>query len=218
MLPAINQVMKKHIWILVHLLAWIPFILLATNFWLGNLSVNPIQDMTHITGEAAIRLLVISLACTPLNILFGWRWVLPLRKPLGLYAFMYACLHFLVFVGLDFGFDWGLIWLEIVEKQYAIVGFLALLILLPLALTSNRWSMRLLKKNWKRLHQLVYLAGILAVLHFLWARKLALDPEALIYGGILAILLSLRLPPIRKTIINYRQQRKRLTEAAPQSQ
>lgn len=202
--------LKKHwLWLLTNIAALIPLIWLIIDFLLDNLSFNPIQDLTLRTGDAAIKLLLLSLACTPLNILFGWRWPLPLRKPLGLYAFMYASIHFFIFIGLDYSFDWRLIWEATFDKRYALVGFGALLILLPLALTSNRWSMGYLRKNWKRLHQLVYGAGILAVLHFLWARKLALDPEAMLYGFILLLLLIIRLPPIRRTVVSWRQRRQR---------
>ncbi len=205
---------KNWLLLLVHLGAWVPLIWLGLAFALGYLSINPIQDLTFATGEGAIRLLVLSLACTPISIVFGWRQVLPLRKWLGLYAFLYAMLHFIIFIWLDYGLNLELVWADgLVQKPYIIVGFISLLILLPLAITSNQQSMRLLKKNWKRLHQLVYLAAILAVLHFLWARKSAFDPEALVYGGILAALLIVRIPAVRKSITNYR--RGRGTAAAP---
>ncbi|MDM8519900.1 protein-methionine-sulfoxide reductase heme-binding subunit MsrQ [Anaerolineales bacterium HSG6] len=202
-----NWFKKNWLWVTVHTLALLPLSFLIIDTASGNLSVNPIQKMTHITGETAIRLLVLSLACTPLNIIFGWRQVIPLRKPLGMYTFMYAALHFLIFIGLDYGFDAGLVWEATFEKQFALVGFLALALMIPLALTSNRWSMRRLGKNWKRLHQLVYLISILAVLHFLLSRKLTLDPEVLIYGGVILMLLAIRVPPIRKKITAYRRTR-----------
>ena len=196
----------KNKWLLplVNILALIPLAWMLADFFLGNLSINPIQELTFRTGEASLRILMLSLACTPVHILFGWRWALPLRKPLGLYAFMYGCLHFLVFTGLDFGFNLELIVETTFEKRFALVGFAALVLMTPLAITSNRWSMRRLGKNWKRLHQVVYLCGILIILHFLWARKLALDPEALIYGLVLLLLLAVRIPPVRKAIRRMR--------------
>ena len=195
-----NWIKKNWLWATVHTVALLPLFFLLADAWLNNLSVNPIQEMTQRTGKTAIRLLVLSLACTPLKIIFGWRQFLLLRKPLGLYTFVYATLHFFVFIGLDYGFDLGLIWEATFEKLFALIGFVALALMTPLALTSNRWSMRQLGKNWKRLHQLVYLISILAVLHFLWSRKLALDPEPLVYGGIILILLAIRMSPIRKKI------------------
>jgi len=202
---------KNGLWLTVHGLALIPLIWLLIDFGLDNLTANPIQNITIRTGDAAIKLLVLSLACTPLNIIFGWKQALPLRKPLGLYAFMYASLHFLTFIVLDYGLQWGLIFEATFEKQFAIVGFFALLILTPLALTSNQWAMKRLGKNWKRLHQAVYAAGVLVALHFMWARKLDLDPEALLYGSVIVLLLITRIPPIRKILTSFRQKRKTVT-------
>ena len=199
---------KNGLWITVHFAALIPLMWLLVDFWFDNLTVNPVQNITIRTGDTAIQLLILSLACTPLNIIFGWKQVLPLRKPLGLYAFMYASLHFLTFIGLDYGFRWGLIYEATFEKQFALVGFFALFILTLLAITSNRWAMKQVGKNWKRLHQTVYGAGLLAALHFMWARKLDLDPEALLYGGVIITLLIIRLPQIRKLFTNFRQKRK----------
>lgn len=188
---------------LTHLGSLFPLAWLLWDYFSDGLTVNPIQDITFRTGKAALILLVLSLACTPLNILFGWRLVLPLRKPLGLYAFMYVSLHFLIFVGLDYGFDWGLLYEAIFEKRYALVGFAAFLMLLPLALTSTQGWMRRLGKNWKRLHRWVYLAGLLAVVHYVWLVKSDIR-EPLIYGAIVVALLLLRLSWVRKTITTWR--------------
>lgn len=188
---------------LTHLGALFPLAWLLWDYFTDGLTVNPIQDITFRTGKAALILLVLSLACTPLNILFGWRSVLPLRKPLGLYAFLYVSLHFLIFVGLDYGFDWDLLYEAIFEKRYALVGFAAFLILLPLALTSTQGWMRRLGKNWKRLHRWVYLAGLLAVVHYVWLVKSDIR-EPLVYGAIVLVLLLLRLSWVRKTVTAWR--------------
>ncbi|MFN8455626.1 MAG: protein-methionine-sulfoxide reductase heme-binding subunit MsrQ [Anaerolineae bacterium] len=188
---------------MTHLGALFPLAWLLWDYFTDGLTVNPIQDITFRTGKPALILLVLSLACTPVNILFGWRSVLPLRKPLGLYGVMYVSLHFLTFVGLDYGFDWGLLYGAIFEKRYALVGFAAFLILLPLALTSTQGWMRRLGKNWKRLHRWVYLAGLLAVVHYVWLVKSDIR-EPLVYGAIVAALLLLRLPFIRKPITTWR--------------
>lgn len=198
--------------IITHLGGWFPLAWLAWDFWQGSntkLLINPFQEITFRTGEAAIILLMLSLACTPVNILTGFRPVLALRKPLGLFAFMYATLHFAVFI-IDNGYvsnsiHWLAIYEATFEKRFALVGFAAFVILLALALTSNQWSMRQLKKNWKRLHQLVYAAGILAVIHFVWLVKSDIR-EPLIYGAILTLLLVLRIPSVRKWVINTRRQ------------
>ncbi len=191
--------------------------------WLGwqyaynQLGVNPIQELTFRTGKSALILLVLSLTCTPLNILSGFKRVLVLRRPLGLYAFLYAGLHFLIFVGLDYGFDTMLIGQEIAEKRYILVGLAAFVLLVPLAVTSTQGWMRRLGKNWKRLHRIVYGATFLAVLHYLWAVKSDIR-EPLVYGGVIGVLLVLRLPPVRRVVQHWRGYRvvdKRLSVQPP---
>ncbi len=202
-----NNVMTtlKKNWLrwLTHFGALIPLAWLLWDFWQDQLTFNPIQDMTFRTGKAALILLTLSLACTPVNTISGWRQVLPLRKPLGLYAFMYASLHFLIFVGLDYGFDWELLQEAIFEKKYALVGFAAFLILIPLAITSTKGWMKRLGQNWKRLHRWVYLAGILVVIHYIWLVK-ADTREPLIYGAIIGLLLLARLPVVRRVLTQFR--------------
>ncbi|GAB4458509.1 MAG: ferric reductase-like transmembrane domain-containing protein [Anaerolineae bacterium] len=199
---------KNWLRILTHVGAVTPLAWLLWDYWFDNLTVNPIQDITFRTGKPALILLVLSLACTPVNTLFGFKQALPLRKPLGLYAFMYVSLHFLIFIGLDYGFDWGLLYEAIFEKRYALVGFAAFLILLPLAVTSTQGWMRRLGKNWKRLHRWVYLAGILAVIHYVWLVKSDIR-EPLLYGAAVALLLILRLPAVRKAVTNFRSRFKK---------
>lgn len=194
--------------ILVHIGALIPLALLVWDFAWGQLSVNPIEEIQLRTGKYALVLLVLSLACTPINIIFGTKWVLPLRRLLGLYAFGYACLHFLNFVGLDYGFDFALIREDILEKRYALAGFAAFLSLLLLAVTSTRGWMKRLGKNWERLHWLVYLAGLLAVTHFVWQTKADLR-EPLIYGAVVVLLLIVRLPQVRKVLSGFRSRLKK---------
>lgn len=191
--------MRKVNWlkIAVHIGALTPIVLTIWNFWRGQLSVNPIQDVTFLTGWYALVLLILSLACTPLNTFLGWRWVLPLRKLFGLYAFLYAGLHFLIFVGLDYGFDLELIWQTILEKRYVLVGFTAFLLLIPLAITSTKGWMRRLGKNWKRLHRLVYFVSPLVIVHFVWLVKSDIR-RPLAYGAVIALLLILRLPWVRR--------------------
>ena len=165
--------------------------------------VDPVREITTFTGKTAIILLILSLACTPFITLTGWKPVGRVRRALGLYAFLYAGLHFLTFVGLDYGFDPELIWGGIFAQRYVVVGFAAGLILLTLALTSTRGWQKRLRRNWKRLHRLVYLAGILVAVHVMWLSK---DPsEPLRYVVVIALLLALRLPPVRKAISQARQ-------------
>jgi sulfoxide reductase heme-binding subunit YedZ len=198
-----KTVRTRWLQIATHIGALLPLAILIWAYWQDQLTVNPIQEITFRTGKTALNLLVLSLAVTPVNIVFGFRQVLPLRKLLGLYAFLYVSLHFLVFVWLDYGLDLELLKEAIFEKRYALVGFAAFLILIPLAITSTKGWMKRLGKNWKRLHRFVYLVGLLAVVHYVWLVKSDIR-EPLIYGAVVGLLLLLRLAPIRKAISNTR--------------
>ena len=188
----------------VHVGSWVPLALILLDYFRDNLTANPIQDVTFRTGKSALVLLVLSLAATPANTLLGFKPALKVRRALGLYAFMYVVLHFFVFVGLDYGFDLGLIIEDIGDKRYALVGFAAGLLLLPLAITSTRGWMARLGKNWRRLHWLVYLAAILAVIHYLWLVKADIR-QPLDYGAAVLLLLLARLRPVRKGLSDFRQ-------------
>ena len=190
--------------IAVHVAAWIPLIWLAVQYFTDSLGVNPIQAATQRMGKTALILLVLSLACTPLNSLFNFKPALKVRRPLGLYAFLYAAIHFALFIGVDYGFNLGFLWADIRNKAYVWVGFTAGLILLVLAVTSFDWWKRQLKKNWKRLHQLVYLASLLVILHYAWAKKgnifqlqgAILQP--LLFGLLVIVLLVVRIPKVKQ--------------------
>jgi len=196
--------------ILVHLLAWGLVAWLAWDAWMGNLTVNPIQAATQRTGKYALVLLVLSLACTPLNTLFGFRQVITVRRTLGLYAFMFAATHFAIFIWIDYGFNWEFLLDDISDKLYIFVGLTALIILSLLAATSFKWWMKRLGKRWKALHRLVYLAAPLVVLHFAWARKGdifrlqgdILQPLAV--GFVVGLLLLTRLPALRRRAVRLR--------------
>lgn len=201
--------------ILVHVGALLPLARIIWDYTQGGFLVDPVREITTRTGQAALILLVLSLACTPISTVFGFRRVLRVRRALGVYAFMYASLHFLTFVWLDYGLDLGLIVQAIFEQRYVVVGFAAGLILLLLAITSTKGWQRRLGKNWKKLHRLVYLAGILAVVHFLWLVKDGREP--LRYGIILAVLLALRIPSVRRALGNVRQRFKARLSPQPSS-
>lgn len=193
-----------------HVGSLIPLAWLIFDFYTFNLGADELRAGLFRTGKPALYLLVISLAITPLNLLFGWKVLLPLRKPLGLYSFLYVALHLIIF-SIGYGlvgsnFVPSLIWEEIIFRRYALAGFASFLILVPLAATSTKWAMRKLGKNWKKLHRLVYLAAILGVVHYVWLIKNDYTQPALI-GAALAIFLLLRLDPIKRWV---RQQRKRL--------
>jgi sulfoxide reductase heme-binding subunit YedZ len=196
--------------IAMHLYAWSTIARLLIEFATGTISVNPIQEMEQRTGRHAITLLVLSLACTPLNTLFGWRELLKRRRALGLYAFMYATIHVIIFVDLDYGLAWSLILRTVFDKPYILVGMTSFLLLIPIALTSfNIWKVRL-GKNWKRLHQIVYFIAPLVILHYAMSKKgniLTLQGDVVrpfIYGLVLLLLLTFRIKPIRTFLASLR--------------
>ncbi len=191
---------------LVHLVAWLPLAWLVVDAASGNLSVNPIQDITQRTGRYALILLASSLSCTPVRILTGWASVVRWRRPLGVYAFFYAALHFVAFSGLDYGFNLAYIWADVGNKRYIFAGAAAFLILLALALTSTPGWQRRLGKAWQRLHRWAYLAGGLVVLHYAWAVKSDIR-QPLLWGAIIGVGLILRLPAVRKAVVARRARR-----------
>jgi len=192
--------------IAMHIYAWSALVILIFQFFTHNLTANPIQALEQRTGRHAITLLVLSLACTPLNTLFKWSELLKRRRALGLYAFMYATIHVLIFISLDYGIAWSTIVQTVFEKPYILVGATGFLLLVPLAFTSfDIWKKRL-GKTWKRLHQLIYLIAPLLVLHYAWSKKgdfFALQGEIvrpLIYGLIVVLFLIMRISPVRKAL------------------
>jgi len=169
-----------------------PLALLGHRAWTDDLGANPVSFVTNTLGDWTLRILLASLAMTPLRIVFGLAWPIALRRLLGLFAFAYACLHFSVWIVLDFFFDWPRMWADIVKRPYITVGMLALLSLIPLAATSTTGMIRRLgARAWTRLHRLVYVTGVCAVLHYLWLAKVGVtDPYW--YAGALAVLLGVR--------------------------
>jgi methionine sulfoxide reductase heme-binding subunit len=199
--------------IAVHIFGLFPLLWLLGAWLTNNLTVNPIQFLLQQLGLAALYQLAASLACTPLNTAFGWREMLRHRRTLGLYAFFYASAHVLVFAVLDYGLNFGLIWRDLTEKPFIVLGTLAFLILLPMAVTSfNIWKKRL-KQNWKRLHRLVYLAALLVIIHFAWARKgniftLSGDVlQPLLLGILIFALLMARVPSVQNALAEWRASR-----------
>lgn len=171
---------------------------LAPALWLfaaalgDNLGANPIEAVTRSLGDWALRFLLLTLTLTPLRRLTGWRWLLGYRRMVGLYSFFYASLHLLSYIVLDQFFYWPEIWADIIKRPYITVGMTSFLLLIPLAITSTGGWMRRLGKNWQRLHRLVYLIAIGAVLHYYMLVK-ADTSAPLLYAAILLVLLLLRL-------------------------
>ena len=173
-------------------LGFAPLAGLAATAATDGLGANPIETITHETGESTLRFLLVSLSITPLRRLTGWRALTLERRTFGLFAFFYGSLHFLTYAVLDLGLDLGNLAEDIIERPYITVGFTGWLILLALASTSTRKAARRLGRRWKTLHRLVYVAGTCGVVHFLWLVKADLR-EPLIYAAVLAVLLGLRL-------------------------
>ena len=180
-------------------LAWLLF-----DFWFGLLGAEPIRAMILRTGKASIVMLTLSLACTPAGYLFRWRDATTVRRPLGLYAFMYVCIHFLIFVWLDYALIVPLIVEEIVARRYALVGFAAFLLLIPLAVTSTKGWQKRLGKRWKTLHKAVYLIAVLAVVHYIWLVKNAYT-QPLLFAAVVGLLLLLRVPAVKQAILRARK-------------
>lgn len=178
--------------VVVWVVALTPLAGLLYGFWTDDLTVNPIEYVTRELGETALRLLLASLALTPLRILFGISWPVTLRRLLGLFAFFHLCLHFAVWIVLDHFFDWRTMGDDIVKRPWITVGVTALLLLAPLAATSTTGMIkRLGGVAWRRLHRLVYVAAVLGVLHYIWlAKKVLVEPW--VYAAVLAVLLGIR--------------------------
>lgn len=172
--------------------ALVPLGLLLWAAATGGLTANPIEDITHRTGDWALRFLLLALAVTPIRKVTGWGWVADYRRMLGLFAFFYATLHFSTYLVLDFFFDFTLIFDDIVERRYVTAGFAGFVMLVPLAITSTRGMIRRLGgARWRQLHRLAYLAAIAGVVHYLWLVKIDIRPP-LVYAVVLAVLLGSR--------------------------
>jgi sulfoxide reductase heme-binding subunit YedZ len=179
--------------VVVWAVALAPLAALLYGFATDDLTVNPIEYVTRELGETALRLLLATLALTPLRLLAGWSWPITLRRLLGLFAFFYVTLHFAVFIVLDHFFDWKTMGDDIVKRPWITVGVAAFLLLIPLAVTSTSGMIkRMGARAWRRLHRLVYVAGVLGCLHYIWlAKKVLIQPW--VYAAILAVLLGIRL-------------------------
>ena len=175
----------------VFLLAMVPLFLLLIRVQQNNLGPDPAQELSIETGEWALRFLLITLALTPLAQLTGEIRFVRQRRMLGLFALFYASVHFLSWMAFILGFRWMAIAEELLERPYITIGFAAYLIILALGVTSPRAMVRRLGKNWKRLHKLIYLAAVLALIHLLWILRTDIQ-EVVLYGGILAVLLGYR--------------------------
>ena len=182
-----------------------PLLYLVQGLLRDSLGANPIEEVTHVTGEWGLRMLLASLAVTPARRWLRWPGLAPYRRTLGLLAFTYASAHFATWLALDLFFDWRAILEDLWERPFVTAGFAAWACLLPLAITSTRGWVRRLGRRWTRLHRLVYPAAGLGVLHFFWGVKADVR-EPLVYAGVLAALLGYRaartLRPPRDPVTN----------------
>jgi sulfoxide reductase heme-binding subunit YedZ len=186
-----NKKLTGLIKITVFILCLMP---LSRLIWLGiidDLTANPIEFIEHSTGFWALFILLATLSLTPVRLITGSVWQLQLRRMLGLFMFFYASLHVMTYLWLDYGFVWADIVKDIVKHPYVLIGFLAFIMTLPLAITSNVKMIRLLRERWKKLHQLVYFIAILAVIHFWWLVKKDIREPAF-YAALLIVLLGVR--------------------------
>ena len=163
-------------------------------------ATDPVEHLTGESGEFALRMLVLTLLVTPLRLAAGWNWLLRTRRMIGLYAFFYAAMHFGVYLALDRQFNFATILEDVAERKFITVGFAAFVLLVPLALTSNNWSVKKLGgQAWLKLHRLVYAIALFAPLHFLWLKR-GNKAEPLVYLGIFLVLLALRIPKVRAVV------------------
>ena len=177
----------------VFLLCLIPFLELLNRALHNRLGANPVEFLQHATGDWILRFLVFTLAITPLRKLFNLPDLIRFRRMLGLFAFFYACLHFLTYIGPDQSFDLSAMWKDIAKRPFITVGFTAFVLLIPLAVTSTTgWIRRLGGKRWQMLHRAIYVSAVLGVVHYYWLVKSDVR-KPLFYGALVVILLLWRL-------------------------
>lgn len=173
------------------ILSLVPLILILYKIVFNQLGPEPIKEITHHTGEWTLLFLIFTLSMTPLKKLTNLTIWISFRRMFGLFAFFYGSLHLMTYVGLDYRFDLNSISKDVLTKKFIFIGFAAWLLMVPLAITSSKKMMGLLKHNWKKLHKLVYLISIFGVIHFIWLVKKDLT-EPLIYLAIIILLLAFR--------------------------
>lgn len=184
--------------VLVFLLALLP---LDRLIWLGlteGLSANPIEFITRSTGTWALVFLCVTLVMTPLRLLTGSPRPIHYRRMLGLFSFFYAAIHFLIWLWLDQNFDLVEMYKDVIKRPFITMGFISLVLLIPLALSSNRWAQRRLGRRWSQLHRLIYLIACTAILHYWWHKAGKNDIDTVsIYALVIALLLCSRIPYVR---------------------
>jgi sulfoxide reductase heme-binding subunit YedZ len=185
--------------VLVFLLGLAPLFWLGWRAWDNHLTANPIEFITHYTGDWTLRLVVIGLAVTPLRKILNLPNLIRYRRMIGLFAFFYGCLHFLTWIWLDKFFDVHELWADVVKRRYITVGFTAFVLMIPLAVTSTAgWIRRLGGKRWQLLHRLIYVTAVCGVIHYYWLVKSDIR-QPVLYGFLVALVLGWRLWARAKT-------------------
>ncbi|WP_299876523.1 sulfite oxidase heme-binding subunit YedZ [uncultured Cocleimonas sp.] len=183
-----SRILKPSLFVLLLL----PAIYYGWGVWQDALGANPLEAVIRGLGDWGLRILLLTLAISPLRRLLNWAQLLRLRRMIGLYAYFYVVLHLLGYLWFDQFFDWEEIWFDILERPFITVGMVAVILLTPLAVTSTKGMIKRLGKKWKKLHMLIYPISMLGVLHFWWMVKLDIT-EPVIYAAILTILFGERL-------------------------
>ncbi len=184
---------NKWLKVCVFIACLVPLGLLLWRGFTGGLGANPVEFITHATGDWTIRFLVITLAITPLRQMFGVPDLIRFRRMLGLFAFFYGCLHFTTYIWLDKFFNLPEMWKDVAKRPFITMGFAAFVLMIPLALTSTAgWIRRLGGRRWSMLHRLIYFSAICAVIHYYWLVKSDVR-KPLFYSGCVALLLLWRI-------------------------
>ena len=183
---------QRYIKMPIFFLSLLPILIIFYQIIFNQLGPEPVKEITHVTGNWTLRFIIITLAMTPLQKFTQFNFWISYRRMFGLFVFFYASVHMMTYVGIDYRFDWSSIGDDIFKKKFIFVGFLAWLLLVPLALTSSKRMIRLLRDNWKKLHKLIYIISLLGITHYLWLVKV-ITAEPLIYFMIIIILLILRI-------------------------
>jgi len=183
---------RRYIKIPIFFLSLLPILIIFYQIIFNQLGPEPVKEITHVTGNWTLRFIIITLAMTPLQKFTKLNFWVSYRRMFGLFVFFYASAHMMTYIGIDYRFDWSSIGDDIVKKKFIFAGFLAWLLLVPLALTSSIQMIRLLRDKWKKLHKLIYIISLLGIIHYLWLVKVV-TAEPLIYLIIIIILLTLRI-------------------------
>ena len=186
------QINQKYLKVVIFTLSLVPIFFIIYQIVTNQLGPEPIKDITHHTGKWTLYFIVITLAMTPLKKITTLNIWINYRRMFGLFIFFYASVHLMTYVGLDYRFDLTSIGDDIIKKKYIFIGFSAWIMLIPLAATSNKRMMKILKSKWKKLHLLIYIISLFGSIHYLWLVKRDLT-EPIIFMVIIVILLATRL-------------------------